>query len=89
MGAKEHCICWRQDAALTGTLGGGHPGCQSMRLPAACFQGRDRVQLHPPVIQPGPALAAARRQATTEVLNISFAITPSDTFVTEPVISIE
>jgi hypothetical protein len=36
----------------------------------------------------GPAPAAARRQATTETLNISFTMTPSDTFVTEPVISI-
>ena len=32
--------------------------------------------------------AIAYHPATTEALNISFAITPSDTFVTEPVISI-
>ena len=37
----EHQICWRQDAAVTGTLrsvpprrGGSHLGCQSVRLPA-------------------------------------------------------
>src|ERR1017187_2577357 len=54
LGAKEYYICWRQDAALTGTLGsvpppcgGSHPGCQSMRLPAACSQGRYSIQLRP------------------------------------------
>jgi hypothetical protein len=36
----------------------------------------------------GPAWASARRQTTTEALNISFVMTPSATFVTEPVITI-
>jgi hypothetical protein len=42
----EHCLCWRQDAALTGTpgsmpppRGGSHRGGRSMRLPAAYSHG--------------------------------------------------
>jgi hypothetical protein len=42
------------------------------------------------LVRPPPHVGgySIRRQATTDALNISLAMTPSDTFVTKPVISI-